>query len=87
MSAPWCLTGWACAPSHGSTSTAPCGKPDFAEAYNFIGVYLVQQQNYDKAYEGVRLGAGAGPGLRLRLSEPGIALYYGNRPGGWPRPT
>lgn len=26
-------------------------RPDFAEAYNFIGVYLTQQQNFDEAYE------------------------------------
>ena len=79
MSVPWCLTGlrsW-----RDSTSTVALReKPDFAEAYNFIGVYLVQQQNYDEAYEAFDSALELRPGLRLRLFNRGIALYYGTAP-------
>ncbi|WP_305088051.1 MULTISPECIES: lipoprotein NlpI [Aeromonas] len=55
-------------------------KPDFAEAYNFIGVYLVQQQNYDEAYEAFDSALELAPDYDYAYLNRGIALYYGNRP-------
>lgn len=54
-------------------------KPDFAEAYNFIGVYLVQQQNYDEAYEAFDSALELAPDYDYAYLNRGIALYYGNR--------
>ena len=55
-------------------------KPDFAEAYNFIGVYLVQQQNYDEAYDAFDSALELAPDYDYAYLNRGIALYYGNRP-------
>lgn len=56
-------------------------RPDFAEAYNFIGVYLTQQQNFDEAYEAFDSALELAPDYDYAYLNRGIALYYGQRPG------
>lgn len=55
-------------------------RPDFAEAYNFIGVYLTQQQNFDEAYEAFDSALELAPEYDYAYLNRGIALYYGKRP-------
>ena len=55
-------------------------RPDFAEAYNFIGVYLTQQQSFDDAYEAFDSALELAPDYDYAFLNRGIALYYGNRP-------
>ena len=53
MSAPWCLTGWACAPARLDFNRALREKPDFAEAYNFIGVIWCSSRTMTRPPRGV----------------------------------
>lgn len=55
-------------------------RPDFAEAYNFIGVYLTQQQSFDEAYEAFDSALELAPDYDYAYLNRGIALYYGKRP-------
>ncbi|WP_188026798.1 lipoprotein NlpI [Tolumonas osonensis] len=55
-------------------------KPDFAEAYNFIGVYLTQQQDFDNAYDAFDSALELAPGYDYVYLNRGIALYYAHRP-------
>lgn len=55
-------------------------KPDFAEAYNFIGVYLTQQQDFDNAYDAFDSALELAPGYDYAYLNRGIALYYAHRP-------
>ena len=55
-------------------------RPDFAEAYNFIGVYLTQQQSFDDAYEAFDSALELAPDYDYAFLNRGIALYYGKRP-------
>lgn len=55
-------------------------RPDFAEAYNFIGVYLTQQQNFDEAYEAFDSALELAPDYDYAYLNRGIALYYGQHP-------
>lgn len=55
-------------------------KPDFAEAYNFIGVYLTQQQDFDNAYDAFDSAIELAPGYDYAYLNRGIALYYAHRP-------
>ena len=55
-------------------------RPDFAEAYNFIGVYLTQQQDFDNAYDAFDSALELAPDYDYAFLNRGIALYYGQRP-------
>lgn len=55
-------------------------RPDFAEAYNFIGVYLTQQQNFDEAYDAFDSALELSSDYDYAYLNRGIALYYGHRP-------
>jgi len=55
-------------------------KPDFAEAYNFIGVYLTQQQDFDNAYDAFDSALELAPSYDYAYLNRGIALYYAHRP-------
>lgn len=55
-------------------------KPDFAEAYNFMGVYLTQQQDYDNAFDAFDSAIELEPSYDYAYLNRGIALYYANRP-------
>ena len=55
-------------------------RPDFAEAYNFIGVYLTQQQDFDDAYDAFDSALELAPDYDYAFLNRGIALYYGQRP-------
>ena len=55
-------------------------RPDFAEAYNFIGVYLIQQQDFDNAYDAFDSALELAPDYDYAFLNRGIALYYGQRP-------
>lgn len=54
-------------------------RPDFAEAYNFIGVYLTQQQSFDEAYDAFDSALELAPDYDYAFLNRGIALYYGQR--------
>lgn len=55
-------------------------RPDFAEAYNFVGVYLTQQQDFDAAYDASDSALELAPDYDYAYLNRGIALYYGQRP-------
>jgi lipoprotein NlpI len=55
-------------------------KPDFAEAYNFIGVYLTQQQDFDNAFDAFDSALELAPNYDYAYLNRGIALYYAHRP-------
>ncbi len=55
-------------------------RPDFAEAYNFIGVYLTQQQSFDEAYDAFDSALELSSDYDYAYLNRGIALYYGHRP-------
>lgn len=54
-------------------------RPDFAEAYNFIGVYLTEQQSFDEAYDAFDSALELMPDYDYAYLNRGIALYYGGR--------
>jgi lipoprotein NlpI len=54
-------------------------KPDLAEAYNFIGVYLTLSSNFDRAYEAFDSANDLKPEYQFAFLSRGIALYYGDR--------
>lgn len=55
-------------------------KPDMAEAYNSLGVHMVQQEEYSRAYEAFDSTLDIDPGYEFAFLNRGIALYYGGRP-------
>jgi lipoprotein NlpI len=55
-------------------------KPDMAEAYNSIGVHLVQQKEFVQAYEAFDSTLEIEPDYDFAFLNRGIALYYGGRP-------
>ena len=55
-------------------------KPDFAEAYNFLGVYMTQQQDFDNAFDAFDSAIELAPNYDYAYLNRGIALYYANRP-------
>lgn len=61
-------------------SRALSEKPDFAEAYNFLGVYMTQQQDFDNAYDAFDSAIELAPDYDYAYLNRGIALYYGQRP-------
>lgn len=54
-------------------------KPDLAEAYNFLGVYLTLASNFDRAYEAFDSASELNPNYQFAFFSRGIALYYGDR--------
>lgn len=54
-------------------------KPDLAEAYNFLGVYLTLSTNFDRAYERFDSANDLKPSYQFAFFSRGIALYYGDR--------
>lgn len=54
-------------------------KPDLAEAYNFLGVYLTLSSNFDRAYEAFDSANELNPNYQFAFFSRGIALYYGDR--------
>jgi lipoprotein NlpI len=54
-------------------------KPDLADAYNFMGIYFTQAQEYDRAYEAFGAVLELDPSYDFAFLNRGIAEYYGNR--------
>ncbi|MDC8830923.1 lipoprotein NlpI [Alteromonas gilva] len=55
-------------------------KPDMAEAYNSLGVHMVQQEQFSRAYEAFDSTLDIDPDYDFAFLNRGIALYYGGRP-------
>lgn len=55
-------------------------KPDMAEAYNSLGVHMVQQEQFGSAYEAFDSTLDIDPSYDFAFLNRGIALYYGGRP-------
>ena len=54
-------------------------KPDFAEVYNFTGIYYTLNTQYEDAYESVDAVIELLPEHEYVYLNRGIALYYGSR--------
>ncbi|QSX34525.1 lipoprotein NlpI [Shewanella avicenniae] len=55
-------------------------KPDLADAYNFMGIYLTQEGNYESAYEAFDSVLELIPDYDYAYLNRGIALYYAGMP-------
>ncbi|MBO1255608.1 lipoprotein NlpI [Alteromonas sp. 5E99-2] len=55
-------------------------KADMAEAYNSLGVHLIQKREFDRAYEAFDSTLDIEPSYDYALLNRGIALYYAGRP-------
>lgn len=55
-------------------------KPDFIDAYNFLGIHFTQLQEYSQAYENFDAALDLLPEHEYAHLNRGIALYYGSRP-------
>lgn len=55
-------------------------KPDLVDAYNFLGIYFTQMQEFDQAYEQFDSVIDLAPEHEYAYLNRGIALYYGGRP-------
>ena len=54
-------------------------KPDFAEVYNFTGIYYTLNMQYERAYESFDAVIELLPEHEYAYLNRGIALYYGSR--------
>jgi lipoprotein NlpI len=54
-------------------------QPDFAEAHNYLGVYLTLTSDFDRAYEAFDSVNELKPNYHFAFFSRGIALYYGDR--------
>ena len=54
-------------------------KPDMVEAYNFLGIHLVQLQEFMQAYDAFDSAIELTPEHEYAYLNRGIALYYGGR--------
>jgi len=54
-------------------------QPDFVPAYNFIGLYMTQTEQFDEAFDAYDSIAQLDPENNYVLLNRGIALYYGER--------
>ena len=54
-------------------------KPDFVDAYNFLGIHYTQLQEFNQAYEAFDSANDLRPGYQFAYLSRGIALYYGGR--------
>jgi lipoprotein NlpI len=55
-------------------------KPDFVDAYNFLGIHYTQMQEFNQAYEAFDSALDLSPKHQYAYLNRGIALYYGGRP-------
>ncbi len=55
-------------------------KPDFVDAYNFLGIHFTQMQEFAQAYEKFDSALDLAPRHEYAYLNRGIALYYGSRP-------
>jgi lipoprotein NlpI len=54
-------------------------KPDFVDAYNFLGIHYTQLQDFNQAYEAFDSAIDLAPDHEYAYLNRGIALYYGGR--------
>lgn len=54
-------------------------RPDIPEVFNYLGIYLTQDGNYDAAYEAFDSVLELDPTYNYAYLNRGIALYYGGR--------
>lgn len=54
-------------------------KPDLVDAYNFLGIYFTQMQEFNQAYEQFDSVIELAPNHEYAYLNRGIALYYGGR--------
>jgi lipoprotein NlpI len=54
-------------------------KPDFVDAYNFLGIHYTQLQEFNQAYEAFDSAIDLNPKHEYAYLNRGIALYYGGR--------
>jgi len=54
-------------------------KPDFIDAYNFLGIHYTQLQEFNQAYEAFDSAIDLDPKHEYAYLNRGIALYYGGR--------
>lgn len=54
-------------------------KPDFVDAYNFLGIHYTQLQEFNQAYEAFDSAIDLAPEHDYAYLNRGIALYYGGR--------
>ncbi|BEU02594.1 lipoprotein NlpI [Agarivorans sp. OAG1] len=55
-------------------------KPDFVEAYNFLGVYFTLAEEFDSAFEAFDSAVELAPDYSFAYFYRGIALNYANKP-------
>ncbi len=55
-------------------------KPDYTDAYNFLGIHFTQLQEFAQAYEKFDSALELTPDHEYAYLNRGIALYYGSRP-------
>lgn len=65
--------------AHADFQRALTLKPDFVPAYNFIGLYMTQTEQFDEAYDAYDSISQLDPDNNYVLLNRGIALYYGER--------
>lgn len=65
--------------AHADFQRALTLKPDFVPAYNFIGLYMTQTEQFDEAFDAYDSIAQLDPENNYVLLNRGIALYYGQR--------
>lgn len=53
--------------------------PDYAQAYNFLGIYLASAERFADAYDAYDAVIELDPEEKYAYFNRGIALYYGNR--------
>ncbi len=65
--------------AHADFQRAVTLQPDFVPAYNFIGLYMTQTEQFDEAYDAYDSIEQLDPENTYVLLNRGIALYYGER--------
>lgn len=65
--------------AHADFQRALSLQPDFVPAYNFIGLYMTQTEQFDEAYESYDSIEQLEPENAYVTLNRGIALYYGER--------
>ncbi len=55
-------------------------KPDMADAYNFVGIHAIADEEFEQAYEALDAAIELQPSHDYAYLNRGIALYYGGRP-------
>ncbi|QUM79478.1 lipoprotein NlpI [Moritella sp. 5] len=65
--------------AHADFQRALTLQPNFVPAYNFIGLYMTQTEQFDEAFDAYDSIAELDPENNYVLLNRGIALYYGER--------